>query len=466
VLGSTVFQLALLFTVQTVVFTILLIILFPGRKDVYIWSWSNVLAAGSVLIVGSPFESLPAWLTSLSTALNLFGGALKVLAYGGSNIRMRRPAFPTLAMVITLLLGILLILFPMTPYKLLMLATGGSLCCLASLYFVLTNHAWAGIKAQWISVVTLAMAAVGIGSKAVTAYPFGPYTTFMRNNSEQAINLVMLVLFSFIIQISFLSLIAGRSARDQIFFERRSARLQARTRVLTEDREKLLDVAAERMSLLRMLTHEVRQPLNNAQAALQTILNDLSGGTRSPELLIEMANRAQRTVGDVVLAISNSIIGATLVSSARQPALEQSDLHSIARLAILDIDPAYVGRITDRYDQAAIFAAVDPVLLRLAIRNLLENALKFSPLGKDVMFDVGIDEDRMVATFAVSNTVADQSLVIDDMFGFEKRGSDSRYGGMGLGLFIVKRCAELHGGDVSYKIDDANIITFELSIPC
>ncbi len=465
-LGSTASQLSILFCVQTAVFTVLLLILYPGRKDVYIWSWSNAMSAGSVVMVGTPFDSNSVWLLAVSGSLSLFAAALKILAYAASDILKRRAAIPRAAFVVTVLLGIMLLLFPSTPYKLLILSVGGMLGCLVAINFILNNRAWAGLKAKSISVATLAVSALGLGSRAVTAYPFGPYTTFIQNNSEQAINLVMLVMFTFIVQISFLALIAGRSARDQIFFERRSARLQARATVLVEDREKLQDVAAERMSLLRMLTHEFRQPLNNAQAALQTILNDLSGGTRSAELLIEMASRAQRTVGDVVLAISNSIIAATLVSSARQPALEQSDLHSIARLAILDIDPADLGRIADRYEQDAIFAAVDPVLLRLAIRNLLENAVKFSRLGKDVMFDVGIDEHRMVATFTVSNTVADQSLVIDDIFGFEKRGSDSRYGGMGLGLFIVKRCAELHGGDVSYKVGDANIITFELSIPC
>lgn len=465
-MDTTILSLTLLFSGQNIIFAVLLLVLYPGRKDVYIWSCANVLAAISVAIVGAPYEDIPIWLASFSGTLSLFGGALRVLAYGYSKIRMRRGTIPIISVWITFLLGIVLIIFPSTPFKLLILLTGGMLICLASLYFTLTNEAWAGIKAQWISVIALAVSAVGIGSRLVDAYPFGSYTTFMKSNSDQATNLVMLISSSLIIQVSFLALIAGRSARDQIFFERRAASLEARTLALAEERERLLDVAAERMSLLRMLTHEVRQPLNNAQAALQTILNDLASGTRSPERLIEVANRAQRTVGNVVLAISNSIIGATLVSSGRQPALEQSDVHSIARLAILDIDPADLGRITDRYEQDAIFAAVDPVLLRLAIRNLLENALKFSPLGKDVVFVVGLDEQRMVATFTISNTMADQSLMNGDMFGYEKRGSDSRYGGMGLGLFIVKRCAELHGGDITYKVDDVNIIKFELSIPC
>lgn len=464
-MGSTSYQLSMLFVVQTVVFTALFLVLYPRRRDVHLWSWSNAVTAASILIVGYPFENLPVWLASLSGALTLFGAVLKVQAYGAANLKKRAARIPKAGAVLTLLFGIYLIVEPDTPYKLFLLSVGGLFASGGSMYFVLTNRAWAGMPAKWVSVVTLLFSMLGMLTRLFSAYPFGPYTTFMKSNSEQALNLVMLVFFSFIIQISFLALIAERSARDQVFAQRRSARLQARAVALAEERQKFADVAAERMSLLRMLTHEVRQPLNNAQAALQTIMMDLSGGSRSPELVLDMAKRAQRTVSDVVLAISNSIVGATLISSSRQPALEQADLCTIAGLAILDVDPADRGRIDVHYEQEAIFAAVDPVLLRLALRNLVENALKFSPVGRHVNFAVGIDDDRMMAIFTVRNSVADPSLIIDDMFGFEKRGSDSRYGGMGLGLFIVKRCAELHRGTIDYVTADG-AITFELALPC
>lgn len=467
--ASLSYTLSMLFVTQILLFTGLFLVLFPWRRDVRIWSWSNGLSAASIAIVASPIEIVPVWLASLSGALTMFGAALKVLAYGDNNLRKRRAALPRLAALISLMIGLILIFFPHTVYKLMLLTTGGILAAVASIYFILTNRAWIGMSAKRVSVIVLLFAIGGMVSRVISAYPFGPYTTFMTSNSQQSLNLVLLLLFTFILQISFLALIAERNAREQIFAQRRQVRLRATAATLVKDRQQIAEVAAERMSLLRMLTHEVRQPLNNAQAVLQSIIFDLSTGIRSPDLLRGMADRAQRTVGEVVLAISNSIIGATLISTTRQAALQHAELCTIARLALLDVDAADRSRVIERHHHNVIFAQVDPVLLRLAIRNLLENALKFSPPGESVMFDVDIDDHRMVATFCVRNTVVDKSLIIDDMFGFERRGSDSRYGGMGLGLFIVKRCADLHHGQIFYSLEDTNSISyinFELSIPC
>jgi signal transduction histidine kinase len=464
--GSLAYPLSMLYVVQTVLFTALLLMLFPRRKDAHIWSWANALSAASVAFVANPIESVSVWLASLSGAVTMFGAALRILAYGASDLRKRRAALPVTAALATVICGLMLVVFPDTQYKLLLLSVGGILSSMASIYLILTNRAWVGMTAKWISVVTLLFAIGGISTRAITAYPFGRYTTFMTDNSQQELNLILLLLFTFAVQISFLALIAERHGRDQIFLKRRQVRLRATAGTLIKDRQQIAEVAAERMSLLRMLTHEVRQPLNNAQAVLQSIIVDLSSGIRSSALLLEMADRAQRTVSDVVLAISNSIIGATLISATRQPDLHPAELNMIARLAVLDIDPADRTRILEHHHHDVIFAQVDPVLLRLAIRNLLENALKFSPRGENVMFDIDIDDHHMVATFSVRNTVMDQSLIIDDMFGFERRGSDSRYSGMGLGLFIVKRCADLHHGQIVHSLDEANSIRFELSIPC
>lgn len=461
------YQLAVLFAAQTVIFTVLLLSMFPRRRDVRLWAVSSFLIAGGVAFVGFPIEQLPTRLKSVSGALVVLGGAFKVLAYGASSIRKRSAVMARAAGFLgsTGTAGLLLA-FPETPYKLLLLSVGGILAAIACIYFILTNRAWIGMSARWTSILTLALSAAAMVSRLVSAYPFGPYTSFMANNSQQVLNLVLLTFFSFILQVSFLALIAERHARDQMFLTRRSARLRVTTKAIIRERKEIAAIAAERMSLLRMLTHEVRQPLNNAQAALQTIMMELSSGIRSPDIMLDMAKRAQRTVSDVVLAISNSIIGATLISPTRQPALEQADLCAVAHLAALDIDPAECGRVAEHHAQEAIFAPVDPVVLRLAIRNLLENALKFSPAGSPVTLDVAIDDDRMMATFTVFNTVVDRSLVIEDMFGFEKRGSDSKYSGMGLGLFIVKRCAELHHGNINYTLDERGQIQFELAIPC
>ncbi len=51
-----------------------------------------------------------------------------------------------------------------------------------------------------------------------------------------------------------------------------------------------------------------------------------------------------------------------------------------------------------------------------------------------------------------------------DIFARNKRGVDSRYNGDGLGLFIVKEVAEMHGGMLDHKIT-GDQVTFQLEIP-
>jgi signal transduction histidine kinase len=464
--GSTAYQISLLFVAQSVIFSALLLILYPRFISVYYWCCSNLILAVSIFIVATGPESVPVWVSSCSGALGLLGAAFKPLAYSAGTSRKQLGFFSQVAIATVALFGLLLILFPATPFKLFMLVCGGAIITLASLQIILTSRVWAGTTAKWVQVACLVLSLAGLSTRIVGAYPFGPNTTFMKSNADQVLNLILLSFFSFILQVSFLALIAARTSREQIFVQRRAARFKTRTIVMAQEQQKLSALADERMSLLRMLTHEVRQPLNNAQAALQTVLLDLSGDARSPEALKDVAKRAQRTVGEVVLAISNSIVGASLVNSSRPAALQQTDMCTVARLAMLDTDPADLPRVVAHYHQDSIFAAVDPVLLRLAIRNLLENALKFSSRDTKVAFDVDIDDERMLATFSVRNVVADPSLVIDDMFGFEKRGADSRYGGLGLGLYIVKRCADLHHGHIVHEMEDGNVIKFELAIPC
>lgn len=464
--ATLIYELSLLLIAQAVIFSVIFILLYPKRQSVYFWSISNILLSGAIYFVASGRDSITLSTAAFSAAVGMIGAGFKPLAYAAGNPRKRLPRFTKISIVTTLVLALLIILFPATPYKLLMLIVSGTMMSLTSLQIILGNRAWTGTTAKWINIVGLLLSVAGLNSRISSAYPFGTSTELMRNNSEQALNLIFLIFFSFILQMAFLALVADRVAREQIFADRRSARLKARTITMAEEQQKLSALADERMSLLRMLTHEVRQPLNNAQAALQTVLLDLSGDARSPEALTDVAKRAQRTVGEVVLAISNSIVGASLVNSSRPAALQQTDMCTVARLALLDTDPADLPRVVAHYHQDAIFAAVDPVLLRLAIRNLLENALKFSSRDTKVAFDVDIDDDRMLATFSVRNVVADPSLIIDDMFGFEKRGADSRYGGLGLGLYIVKRCADIHHGHIVHEMEDGNVIKFELAIPC
>jgi signal transduction histidine kinase len=90
----------------------------------------------------------------------------------------------------------------------------------------------------------------------------------------------------------------------------------------------------------------------------------------------------------------------------------------------------------------------DPALLRHIFSNLLSNAVKYSPEGRIVDFTISRDGDHAVCT------VSDNGIGIPEqdrarLFeAFHRAGNVGQRTGTGLGLVIVKRCVDLHGGSI------------------
>lgn len=112
-----------------------------------------------------------------------------------------------------------------------------------------------------------------------------------------------------------------------------------------------------------------------------------------------------------------------------------------------------------------------PTLLRQAIENLVENAIKYSATGHRIEFRRIDDGDDDMLTFSVTNqrrTSRFRSALSEhEDFGDRLllpfvRGSDSETDGTGIGLAICRRVIEVHGGQIS--IDDANPVEFTARI--
>ena len=107
-----------------------------------------------------------------------------------------------------------------------------------------------------------------------------------------------------------------------------------------------------------------------------------------------------------------------------------------------------------------------PVLLAAALRNLLDNAFKFSMPGTPVRIAVAAREDVTTATVddggpGIPET--ERARVFDPFYrGAEARASRA---GFGLGLPILRRVARSHGGDVAVSASPQGGARFELMLP-
>ncbi len=225
------------------------------------------------------------------------------------------------------------------------------------------------------------------------------------------------------------------------------AREQALRQRSEQQVRELDELLRERSELQDVLAHEVRQPLNNASAALQGAAAALAG-TASAAAALPLT-RAQAVMGQVIASIDNTLAVAKLLAHSGPVSLADTDLDTLVAVAIGDLPAAARQRVQVQRDTAVRTASLDLGLMRLALRNLLANALAYGSPGSPVTLRLGDSEEPLGLTLDVENqAVADQGVppaLVPHLFKRGSRGRPDRPGN-GLGLYIVHRVMSLHGG--------------------
>lgn len=202
----------------------------------------------------------------------------------------------------------------------------------------------------------------------------------------------------------------------------------------------------ERGEMLDVLAHEVRQPLNNASAALQSAasaLYEVGEQVAKPRLL-----RAQSVLGNVMARIDNTLAVAALLARPGPIEREDTDIDTLVAVSIADMSAADRRRVQVLRETAARTASMDMSLMRLALRNLLSNAMKYSPPGSPVTLRMADSEVPLGLIIDVSDQGGGvESGLQPRLFERGARGTAPAPGmSQGLGLYIVRRVMELHGG--------------------
>ena len=242
------------------------------------------------------------------------------------------------------------------------------------------------------------------------------------------------------------------------------ARERALRAEFEQQAERLGELLRERIEMLDVLAHEVRQPLNNASAALQSavaIMANMGDTTAAARM-----SRAQKVIGEVTAGVDNTLAVASLLARPDPIGRTDCDVDTLIAVAIGDMPAAERARI--RVDRATTTrtASMDMSLMRLALRNLLSNALKYSPAGSPVEIRVTDSDDPLALIIDVSDHGKGvEAQVLPRLFERGSRGTEVRTeGSHGLGLYIVRRVMELHAGAVQLRVNSEQGTTFRLVV--
>ena len=251
-----------------------------------------------------------------------------------------------------------------------------------------------------------------------------------------------------------------RSAERERWLAAETARAEAERRTETAER-----TSREKDEFLAMLGHELRNPLG-AIASANAVLGHV--GNAEP-----LAARARTIIGrqvqhlvdivDDLLDVSRVTMGKIVLT--RRPV----DLAMVVRRCLDSLDTDGRTKSHDvRFDGRSVWVDGDETRLEQIAGNLITNALKYTPTGGAIRVSVGREGDE--AVLRVQDTgmgmLADRLLHVFDLFFQGERSLDRSHGGLGIGLTLVKRLAELHGGRVAAASDGVNQgSTFTIHLP-
>lgn len=216
--------------------------------------------------------------------------------------------------------------------------------------------------------------------------------------------------------------------------------------------------------MLDVLAHEVRQPLNNASAALQgaeAALAELHEQSASLRL-----SRAQTVMGQVLASIDNTLAVASLLARPDPPLLQDADVDTLLAVAIADLLPVDRSRIRIERQTRTRTASMDMSLIRLAVRNLLSNAVRYSPPGSPVVVRIADWDEPLALVIEVSNAGAaippPKVARLFERGAKQSSGDASQPAGLGIGLYIVRRVMELHAGGAELAANERDNVAFRL----
>ena len=281
------------------------------------------------------------------------------------------------------------------------------------------------------------------------------YQTYLKNieasvAQTEAARLHVLELSRYISELQ-----RSEEAREQLLLRAERARSEAEAANRIKD------------EFLATLSHELRTPLTSL-LGWSSVLRE---ARRDEKVLAQGLDAIDRNARVQAQLIDDLLDVSRIVSGKLNLDVRPLDVCSVTRAAIAVVQPAAdaKGLSLDYWAQPGLGAiSADSARLQQIVWNLLSNAVKFTPHGGRINVRVERDGPNVRVTVHDTGQGIDPEFLprVFDRFRQADSSTTRSFGGLGLGLAIVRHLVELHGGTVSADSDGAGKgATFSASFP-
>ncbi len=215
-----------------------------------------------------------------------------------------------------------------------------------------------------------------------------------------------------------------------------------------------------------LISHELRAPLATISAAAQSLDMILSG---SGEAVDNRLARIHRSVTRMTELMEQLLNQDRLGEQAWTPRGEQTDMSELAGDVVAAMQPDTAHALRLQTSGAALPVYCDRALTSVVVRNLIHNAVKYSPASEPIRIETGQAEEQGVPMAWVAVTdrgpgigVEEQARIFEPRF---RRAAHRETQGMGIGLYLARRICQSQGGSLAMHSEVGVGTRFVITLP-
>jgi signal transduction histidine kinase/CheY-like chemotaxis protein len=221
---------------------------------------------------------------------------------------------------------------------------------------------------------------------------------------------------------------------------------------------------------LANMSHELRTPLHVILALSEALLEQVRGPLNGRQ---ETSLRNIESSGRHLLDLINDVLDLAKVEAGRLDIV----LETISVPEICQASLAFIQEMATRKNlqlrfnsvQNGLWLVADPKRLRQILVNLLTNAVKFTPTGGSVTLNADVRSEQNAICFTVTDTgvgmAADEIKRLFRPFIQLDSSLSRHHEGTGLGLVLVQRLTEAHGGSIEVESEPGKGSRFTINLP-
>ncbi len=221
-------------------------------------------------------------------------------------------------------------------------------------------------------------------------------------------------------------------------------------------------LSRQQNNFMLSVTHELKSPI----AAMKLNLQTLEKRQLSDEQKAQLIDRCIRESNRLNDLCNNMLLASQL--EGRQYKTQREDINLSALME--DIITGYANRYPQRFEEEltpGIHIYGDRVMLEMAVNNLLENAIKYTPADKLISVSLSMKQNVAVIVVADNGTGIPESEKKHIFEKFYRVGNEEsrKAKGTGLGLYLTNKIVLQHKGRITVKDNTPSGSVFEISIP-